>query len=83
MSTHKLTRKQVRWALKMSAFDFRLVYRIGTLNPADGPSRQPDYRRDAEVEDSMTDNTSALQKMLFPTIAAVTSQPISTTEEKA
>ena len=83
MSTHKLTRRQVRWALDLSAFDFRLVYRKGTLNPADGPSRRPDYQRDAELEDSMTDNTSALQRMLFPTVAAVTSQPMSPTEERA
>ena len=71
MSTHKLTRRQVRWALDLSAFDFRLVYRKGTLNPADGLSRRPDYQRDAELEDSMTDNTSALQRMLFPTVVAV------------
>ena len=83
MSTHKLTRRQVRWALDLSAFDFRLVYRKGTLNPADGPSRRPDYQRDAELEDSMTDNTSALQRMLFPTVATVTSQPMSPTEERA
>ncbi len=31
----------------------------------------------------MTDNTSALQKMLFPTVPAVTSQSISHTEKKA
>ncbi len=73
----------MRWALDLSTFDFRLVYRKGTLNPADGLSRQPDYQRDAELEDSMTDNTSALQKMLFPTVAGVTSQPMSPTEEKA
>ena len=73
MTTHKLTRRQVRWALELSAFDFRLVYRKGSLNPADGPSRRPDYQRVAEEEDSMTDNTSALQRMLFPSVAAVTS----------
>ncbi len=39
MSTHKLTRRQVRLALDLSAFDFRLVYRKGTFNLADGPSR--------------------------------------------
>ncbi len=31
----------------------------------------------------MTDNTSALQRMLFPTVAAVTSQSMSPTEDKA
>ena len=30
MSTNKLTRRQVRLALDLSAFDFRLVYRKGT-----------------------------------------------------
>ena len=73
----------MRYDLDLSAFDFRLVYRKGTLNPSDGPSRRPDYQRDAELEDSMTDNTSALQRMLFPTVAAVTSQPMSPTEERA
>ena len=31
----------------------------------------------------MTDNTSALQRILFPTVAAVTSQLMSPTEERA
>ena len=83
MNTHKFTRKQVRLALDLSAFDFWLVYCKGTFNPVDSPSRRPDYQRDAELEDSMTDNTSALQRMLFPTVAAVTSQPMSPTEERA
>ena len=39
MSTHKLTRRQVRLALDLSAFDFRLVYCKGTLNLADDHSR--------------------------------------------
>ena len=63
----------MRWALELSAFDFRLVYCKGSLNPADGPFRQPDHQRVAEEEDSMIDNTSALQRMLFPSVAAVTS----------
>ncbi len=46
MSTHKPTRRQVRWALDLSAFNFPLVYPKGTLNPADGPSRRPDYQRE-------------------------------------
>ena len=48
MSTYKLTRRQVQWAINLSPFDFRLVYRKGTLNPADGLSRRPDYQSDAE-----------------------------------
>ncbi len=83
MSTQKLTRRQVRWAINLFAFDFWLVYCKETLNPADSPSRRPDYQRVAELEDSMTDNTSALQRMLFLTVTSVTSQPISPMEERA
>ncbi len=83
MSTYKPTRRQARSALDLSAFDFWLVYRKRTINPADGLSRRPDYQRYAGLEDLTTDNTSAFQRMLFPTVAAVTSQPMSPTEEKA
>ena len=48
MSTQKLTRRQVQWALDSSTFDFRLVYRKKTLNLADDLSCRPDYQRDAE-----------------------------------
>ncbi len=82
MNTNKLTRRQMRWALDLSAFDFQLVYHKGTLNPVNGLSRRPNYQRDAEWEDSMTDNTSAVQRMLFFTVASVTSQPMPPTEEK-
>ena len=82
MSTLKLKRTEVRWALDLSAFDFRLVYGKGTLNPSDGLSRWLDYQRDAELEDWMTDNTLTVQRMLFSTVAAVTSQPMLPTKEK-
>ncbi len=72
----------MRWALDQSAFDFRLFHCKGTLNPSDGLSRRPEYQRDAELEDLMTDNISALQRMLFHTVATVTSQPISPTEKR-
>ncbi len=83
MSMHKLTRRQVQWAFDLSAFYFRLVHHKGTFNPAESRSRRLDYQRDAELEDSMTDNTSALERMLFSTVAAITFQPMSHTEERA
>ncbi len=83
MSMHKLMRRQIRWPLNLSAFDFRLVYRKGTFNPSDGLSHRSNYQRDAELEELMTGNTPVLQRMLFPTVATITSQPISPTEEKA
>ncbi len=60
MNMYKLTRREVRWALHLSVLDFWLVYRKGTLNPADSSLRQPDYYRDAEFGNSMNGNTSAL-----------------------
>ncbi len=83
MSTYKLMRRQGQFALDLSAFDFWLVYCKETFNPTDGLSRGPDYQRDAELEYSMTDNTSSLQRMLFSTVAALTSQPMSPMEKEA
>ena len=50
MSKYKLTQRQVRWNLDLSAFKFWLVYRKGILNPADGLSPRSDYQRDAEFD---------------------------------
>jgi hypothetical protein len=43
MTTSALSRRQARWALELSAYDFVIAYRPGKSNPADGPSRRPDY----------------------------------------
>jgi len=46
MTTKVLSRRQVRWAEWLATFNFRLMYRQGKVNPADGPSRRPDYNAD-------------------------------------
>ncbi len=79
----QLTLRQMQWALDLSSFDFWLIYRKGTLNPTDRLSCRPDYQWDAELEVSMTDNTSARQNMQFSTPATVISQLMSPTEERA
>ena len=38
-----LTKRQARWAVKMEAYDWVIEYRPGKTNPADAPSRRPDY----------------------------------------
>jgi hypothetical protein len=43
MITKTLNRRQARWAIELAAFDFVIIYRRGKDNPADGPSRRPDY----------------------------------------
>jgi hypothetical protein len=46
MSTKILNRRQARWAELLSGYDFVLVHTPGSSNPADGPSRHPDYTTD-------------------------------------
>ena len=35
--------RQTRWLLQLVPYDFQIFYRKGLLNPADAPSRRPDY----------------------------------------
>jgi hypothetical protein len=42
-TTKVLSRRQARWAEILSAYDFTIEHLDGTKNPADGPSRRPDY----------------------------------------
>jgi hypothetical protein len=46
MSTKVLNRRQARWAELLADYDFVLIPIPGTKNPADGPSRRPDYAVD-------------------------------------
>jgi hypothetical protein len=43
MTKRVLTGRQARWAESLAEFDFVIEYRSGKTNPADGPSRRPDY----------------------------------------
>jgi hypothetical protein len=46
MSTKVLNRRQARWAELLADYDFVLIPIPGKKNPADGPSRRPDYAAD-------------------------------------
>jgi len=48
MTTKHLNSRQVRWALALSPFDFEIRYTPGKTNPADAPSRRPDYAPETE-----------------------------------
>jgi hypothetical protein len=50
MITKKLNGRQARWAEDLAAYDFVIEHRPGRLNPADGPSRRPDYRSKDDPE---------------------------------
>ena len=57
MGQPNLNGRQARWAMKLSSFDFFISHRSGKTNPADAPSRRPDYR----------DENHAINKLL-PTL---------------
>lgn len=48
METKVLNHRQVRAYLVLSRFDFIIKHRSGATNPADGPSRRPDYMKEAQ-----------------------------------
>ena len=52
MSQNRLNGRQTRWLIKLLPYDFHLFYRKEALNPADGPSRRPDYFDTGEADDS-------------------------------
>ncbi|PIL28411.1 hypothetical protein GSI_08445 [Ganoderma sinense ZZ0214-1] len=43
MSSRLLNRRQARWSIFLSEFNFRLNYAPGLRNPADAPSRRADF----------------------------------------
>lgn len=43
MTSRVLNPRQARWSTFLSYFDFQLDWAPGIRNPADGPSRRPDY----------------------------------------
>ncbi len=46
MQQSTLNGRQARWLIQLAPHDFTIHYRKGKLNPADGPSRRPDYVAD-------------------------------------
>jgi hypothetical protein len=51
MSQARLNGRQTRWLIDLLPYDFHLFYRKGTLNPADGPYKYPDYFDTGEADD--------------------------------
>src|SRR5437762_7421274 len=61
MTTKLLNRRQARWAEILSGYNFVLDHITGTKNPADGPSRRPDYAEDVELPSGALIPQSALR----------------------
>lgn len=49
MGVKQLSGRQARWATFLASFDFVIEHRAGRSNPADAPSRRPDYAGDAQA----------------------------------
>jgi transposase InsO family protein len=63
MTTKALNGRQARWAERLAAFDFEIEYKKGSANPADGPSRRPDYFKGFKEETIV-----AARNLLLPTL---------------
>ena len=63
MSTKILNRRQARWAELLAGYDFVLTPIPGSKNPADGPSRCPDYEEDVEMPNGPLFPSSALRNL--------------------
>ena len=48
MKQSKLNGRQARWLIFLAPYDFVIAYRTGKTNPADAPSRRPDYKGQEE-----------------------------------
>ncbi len=53
MAQTHLNGRQARWLIQLVPYDFQIFYRKGSLNPADAPSRRPDYMAGRIEDDSM------------------------------
>lgn len=83
METKVLNHRQVRSYLTLSKYNFVLNHRPGSTNPADGPSRRPDYMAETKAP-ALKNNEAYIKPMreLFsrkefatvPLVAAVTTR---------
>ena len=64
MTTKVLNRRQARWAEILSGYDFVIAHVPGHRNPADGPSRRPDYSEDVNLPSAQLIPPSALLQNL-------------------
>ena len=64
MAQPTLNGRQARWLLQLAPYDFTIHYQKGHLNPADGPSRRPDYAADDTPDTAMARLMPTLENKL-------------------
>src|SRR5438045_8194527 len=62
MKQPKINGRQARWFVYLTPYDFVIKHRPGTLNPADGPSRRPNYK--AQEEPSLVQKDLLASKLV-------------------
>jgi len=75
MKQPKVNGRQARWLVYLTPYDFIIYHRPGILNPANGPSRRPDYMAQAQREPSLL-LKDLLAKRLAESDSWVTDIPI-------
>ena len=48
MKQPRINSRQARWLVYLTPYNFIIRHRPGLLNPADGPSRRPNYKAQEE-----------------------------------
>ena len=70
-ATHRLTRRQARWSLFLSEFDFIINHRPGKLHKAaDALSRRADFITDDISMDNTNHNLATLLRSMYTQLAA-------------
>src|SRR5207248_2793826 len=76
MTTKILNRCQARWAEILSGYDFVLDHITSSKNPADGPSRRPDYAENVDLPSSSLIPQSALLYLSIPLLTSKAGSPL-------
>jgi hypothetical protein len=63
MRQPRINGRQARWLIYLTPYDFIIRHRPGLLNPADGPSRRPDYMAKAQKEPSLVQKDLLASKL--------------------
>ncbi len=81
MTSHQLNQRQACWSLELTKFNFKLSWIPGSKNPANAPSRRPDYTPQ-EGDNIKNANYQALLKpyhmdLIYDNLNSIPSNPSS------
>src|SRR6201991_3043488 len=71
MRQPRLNGRQARWCYYLTPYDFEIRWRLGSTNPADAPSRRPDYMAQDQEDEGQDDPSLGLLATLRAKIARV------------